>query len=527
MLADCYSPPLPLSPSPSLPLSPILAMTNDSELHDRAYEYFLEEVPDLSQIIEQNLLTLTEEPTKPKIHEIMRATHTLKGGANTVGLEHIKSIAHSFEDILRSLFHPKLKIDSELQKMLVEAYQCLQVSLTAELTGTPIDRAQIQAKANSIFAQIQRKLGKYFNTNHRIPTSEELGFDLVKSIFEVGVQQQLDEIATSIANPNKTELTSSLLANLEVLVELAESFQLLGFVEIAETAIVAVQVNPEEVLTIAQTVIEDLKRGQQQVIAGDRDRGGEPSPRLQQLAGMEIAPASESQNSLLETIWGDEESEDLTTLEGIAPSELEELEVEEPTKELDRSEVDLLLTPVSFEAEIVSESQWEELEQESSELEEILSATSSTTESDSETEVSTDDQSPTLFTGKPDKSILSSSTVRVKLEGLKRLDYKIGELLINQNYKIAEDEKLQNAVKKLLHTNKQHRQTITRLRNSVEKILIATKQQQSEIKANSSLASQNLNPNSYPYYSSPVTANFDARQLTRYRELSQLSNKAL
>ncbi|MDJ0715202.1 MAG: hybrid sensor histidine kinase/response regulator [Prochloraceae cyanobacterium] len=474
-------------------------MTKDQELRSRAYRYFLEEAPELLQIIEKNLLILSEEPRAMKVNEMMRATHTLKGGANAVGLERIKNIAHSLEDIFRCLFHQDIPIDSELQGTLIQAYECLQVLVTATLTDTSIDFTQVQNKADSVFAVLQKKLGKYYKTYNKIPSSAELGFDIVKSIFEVGVQQQLDEIALLVTDaPPGRELANSLTSNLEVLVELAESFNLSGFADIAKVGINALEINPNRAREIGTTVLADLRKGQQQVISGDRSRGGEPSEKLQKMLVVEINSPSESKNnSLLESIWGEEEKLDLKSIETIDRRERqeEELEIEDPTKELEESE--------SLEAEIVTEERWDEETQQSQTLQKIISGSSPEQE-----KMSAKNQPPSIPSEKSESVDYSTRSVRVKLQGLQNLDYSVGELLINQNYKISEEEKLQEAVKKLLKTNKQHRQTLSRLQDKVEKLLIANRQQQLEIQTS-------------------VTFALDNEQLNRHRELYQLSSLAL
>jgi chemotaxis family two-component system sensor histidine kinase/response regulator PixL len=77
-------------------------MTADSETRDSAYRQFLEEAPELLGTIEQNLLTLCAEQRDRSAHSVMRAIHTLKGAASTVGLETIVAVAHAFEDIVQS-----------------------------------------------------------------------------------------------------------------------------------------------------------------------------------------------------------------------------------------------------------------------------------------------------------------------------------------------------------------------------------------------------------------------------------------
>ena len=60
-------------------------MAINSDIRDHAYQFFTEEAPELLQILEEGLLSLHDRSTA-KVHNLMRAAHSLKGGAASVGL---------------------------------------------------------------------------------------------------------------------------------------------------------------------------------------------------------------------------------------------------------------------------------------------------------------------------------------------------------------------------------------------------------------------------------------------------------
>jgi chemotaxis family two-component system sensor histidine kinase/response regulator PixL len=160
-------------------------MIADPSIREQGYIYFLTEAPELLQTIEQELFSLSEGSSTAKVHNLMRATHTIKGGAANVELEVIKTVAHYLEDVFKALYNPDVVIDTELQTLLLQAYECLRLPLTAELNGTSINDEEILQRAASVFAQLQEKLGDAFGAETYIPTSIELGFDIVQSVFEV------------------------------------------------------------------------------------------------------------------------------------------------------------------------------------------------------------------------------------------------------------------------------------------------------------------------------------------------------
>ncbi|MBL1200107.1 MAG: hybrid sensor histidine kinase/response regulator [Nostoc sp. GBBB01] len=269
-------------------------MITDTSIREQGYIYFLAEAPELVQIIEQELFRLSEGYTTANIHNLMRATHTLKGGAANVGLETIKMIAHFLEDVFKSLYNPNVLIDDELQTLLIQAYECLSIALNTELIGSTVNNEELLQRASSVFAQLQEKLGDAFGAETHIPTSEELGFDIVQSVFEVGVQQRLNSIAEAIDRPpTDAEFIEFLQSQAEVFLGLAESLNLPGLGEISQTIVSALQANPTQVQQIAKIALADLQQAQKLVLGGDRTSGGQASLCLQQLTTVTNNQASE------------------------------------------------------------------------------------------------------------------------------------------------------------------------------------------------------------------------------------------
>ena len=100
-------------------------MSTDPTIREQSYVYFLQEAPELLQVVEEGLRSLHEDSSITKIHTLMRATHTLKGAAASVGLETKKTVAHSLEDIFIALYKPDLVISPEIEALLFEGYECL------------------------------------------------------------------------------------------------------------------------------------------------------------------------------------------------------------------------------------------------------------------------------------------------------------------------------------------------------------------------------------------------------------------
>jgi two-component system, chemotaxis family, sensor histidine kinase and response regulator PixL len=264
-------------------------MITDASIREQGYMYFLTEAPELLQIIEEELYGLADDRSTAKVHNLMRATHTIKGGAANVGLDTINKIAHSLEDIFKALYSPDVVIDSHLQTLLFQAYECLQLPVTSEITKANIDDEEILQRAATVFAKLQEALGDAFGADAYIPTSEELGFDIVLSIFETGVSQRIDSIAEILISPPAAdELALFLRSQAEIFIGLAESLNLPGFGGIAKAIIAAIEAKPMQAKEIATSALDNLYQAKEAVMAGDRARGGEPSSALLQFAKDEV-----------------------------------------------------------------------------------------------------------------------------------------------------------------------------------------------------------------------------------------------
>ncbi|MGD1862047.1 MAG: response regulator [Leptolyngbyaceae cyanobacterium] len=272
-------------------------MTSEPSSFKQTHPYFLQEAAELLQQIDDGLQILRQEFSVNQVHTLMRAAHTLKGAAASVGLDTIKTTTHTLEDIFRALCAPETSLTPEVEGLIFEAYDCLQLLLSVQLAGARVDEADILDRMAGVVTQLQTHFGDNFGQDGYLPTSTELGFDMTQSIFEVGVTQRLDDLRTALKNPDPKSLASLLQTQAEVFIGLAESLNLPGFGEIAQTTLAALSRKSDQVIQIAQIALEDYQRGQALVLEGDRVQGGQPSPALKQLATGSAQPQSKSSSS--------------------------------------------------------------------------------------------------------------------------------------------------------------------------------------------------------------------------------------
>lgn len=433
-------------------------MTTDEEIRQQSYELFRNEAPDLLEQVETGIYNIREDHSKQTVHGLMRATHTLKGAAANVGRNAIKQIAHQLEDVFGALLSANAIFDNELEALLLDIYECLRVAYNNEMEGDNSSDEQNLQRAEQIFLQLQDKLGDCFDEEPAIPSSSELGFDMTQSVFQVGVKQRLEQIQAVLAETSDPEtIAETVKGQMEVFVGLAESLSLEGFKSIAQTALEALEQNPQAASDIAQEVVNNMSEARDAVLNGDRAQGGEPSEILKAFTESVEAGSpspveySEESFSLEDTFgFGDFQTQPEQDPFVTYPMEKEEEEKTQINPTTDQK----------AETEIPSPEEKTEVISQPQETREQEEAKSLQTSHDPELESAQfhQEQTPTPRTG---------VSIRVDLEQVENLNHLVGELSINQNLLSLRDEQYQNALQKLGGWLSQHRRTLFQLRDKL------------------------------------------------------------
>jgi two-component system, chemotaxis family, sensor histidine kinase and response regulator PixL len=186
-----------------------------------------------------------------------------------------------------------LVVDSELETHLLQAFDCLRLPLTQQLTQGSFDGDQALAQAEPILQNLEQRLASAMaETENFIPSSSDLGFDMATSIFEIDVQQGLDHLAGVLAQPETHEVAGELRAQAEIFMGFAELLDLSGFAQIAQTTLDALAANPDQAVEITRLAVADFSQGRAAVLAASSTTGGKPSAALQALAANSSPPAA-------------------------------------------------------------------------------------------------------------------------------------------------------------------------------------------------------------------------------------------
>ncbi|MEM9805636.1 MAG: hybrid sensor histidine kinase/response regulator [Cyanobacteria bacterium P01_D01_bin.56] len=452
--------------------------------------YFLQEASELLQQIDNELQTLRQDFNIQKMHRLMRSAHTLKGAAASVGLDAIKKTTHSLEDTFKALCTPDTTLTPIVERLIFEAYDCLRLLLSAQLSDAQIDESAVLDRMANVVVKLQENLGEQFGQGGYLPTSSELGFDMTQAIFEMGVAQRLEALESALKTPETADLKSLLQSQAEVFFGLAESLNLPGLGDIAQTTLTALEKQPDQIFQIATVVLEDYRAAQTAVLQGDRSQGGAPSEALKILAqqpsskGRQRDPLSKqlqdqesrlSKPNWLKRAWlqlkqqfnhpkvAEEASRqisetDTEDFESLVPVETFD---EGINSDISAATQALELSPIPEDDLLLVESNSIGIEQVQNLLDQSIKDSSVLPSNVLSQEASNSTQSI--------ESSKKSTTLRVSVDHLEQLNHIIGALLTQQSRQILCNEQLTVATKTLLnHLGQQQKKLNTLQRQTVQ-----------------------------------------------------------
>ncbi len=165
----------------------------------RIIGYFLEEAAEHIQIIEQGLQGPQFTVQAPQmIHQLIRASHSIKGGAAMLGFSSIQRIAHRLEDYLKLLRECPIAVDTRLQSLLTEVFNILSALVSKVSKGFGLnaeDANQMLSIAEPVFDELDAYLRVLIPTRLtvRATTDEHI------HVFS-GYCTSLEEFSSAIAS---------------------------------------------------------------------------------------------------------------------------------------------------------------------------------------------------------------------------------------------------------------------------------------------------------------------------------------
>jgi two-component system, chemotaxis family, sensor histidine kinase and response regulator PixL len=250
----------------------------EPELRDRVYQLFSLEVPKMLQTIETELVTLSIDRSETKVNNLLRAAHSIKGGAASLGLTEIADLAHQIEDIFRVLNHPELPFDRNLDQLLFQIYDCLDRLVTTTINGEPLP-VGLHTTTQIVLADLDDEIGHFVIAGQQIPDNRLVGVDVTQSIFEVDIAQSLARLERVLLDPECDRIVvGEFRAQSEVFTGIASLMNTPQFGVLAHATIAALDRHPDRAREICCFALVDFYAALEAALTGDRAHCGAISP---------------------------------------------------------------------------------------------------------------------------------------------------------------------------------------------------------------------------------------------------------
>jgi chemosensory pili system protein ChpA (sensor histidine kinase/response regulator) len=235
---------------------------------------FLEEAIEYLDTIESVLLGLAGSHIDgQQMDAVLRAAHSVKGGAGMMGYQTLSQLAHRLEDSFKVLKAQRnsLAIDPDLESLLLAAVDRLRQVLTLNRQGTDVDEQWLVTVGSPVFDQLHDRLGDPVADDAATMLGAEDGTNVAALLFETEVEGCLNRLESVLADPQAPCLEEELSIMAQELGGLGEMLQLEAFTQLCESVIQCLEAAPGAVREIAASALAAWKKSQALVLVGQNN----------------------------------------------------------------------------------------------------------------------------------------------------------------------------------------------------------------------------------------------------------------
>ena len=250
-------------------------MPQDKEFEIRLQ--FLEEAQDYLNIIESVLIGLaTAHVDNQQIDAVLRAAHSLKGGAAMMRFQTLSDLSHRMEDFLKVLKTQNFSTDAALESLLLAGVDCLRQVIAQNRQGLEdfrdVDEQWLETHINQVFEQLNQYLGApQAEDTTTLLLPEDGQDDMLALIFETEVEGCLQRLESVLADSNNPCLLEEISIMTQELGGLGEMLQLNAFSSLCESITQHLEATPERVEEIARLALQEWRRSQAALLVGQVD----------------------------------------------------------------------------------------------------------------------------------------------------------------------------------------------------------------------------------------------------------------
>jgi two-component system, chemotaxis family, sensor histidine kinase and response regulator PixL len=232
---------------------------------------FLEEATDYLDAIESGLLGLgTGAVTDKQLDAILRAAHSIKGGAAMMGYTTLAGLGHHLEDYFKIIQYGRAeKPDAQVEQWLLATIDCLRQIVGFNRQGRDADPAWLAEKVTPLFDRLRERLGDFDPEDEANMLAAESGEDIHSFIFETEVERCLTELEETAASGDSTNsLFDETIVSAEELDGLGQMLELPQLSSLCQSTIAHLTAQPHRTREIAALAIAAWRQTQAMVLIG-------------------------------------------------------------------------------------------------------------------------------------------------------------------------------------------------------------------------------------------------------------------
>jgi two-component system, chemotaxis family, sensor histidine kinase and response regulator PixL len=200
---------------------------------------------------------------------LLRAAHSIKGGAAMMGYKTLASLGHHLEDYFKIIQYGKAAPpDAQIEQLMLATVDKLRQIVALNRQGKDADAAWLAERVNPLFAQLRDRLGEFNPEDEANMLASESGEDILGFMFETEVERSLTQLEEAVDGDNSNSLFDELVVAGEELGGLAEMLELPALATLCQSVQQHLTAQPHQVRAIAALAIAAWRRTQALVLIG-------------------------------------------------------------------------------------------------------------------------------------------------------------------------------------------------------------------------------------------------------------------
>jgi len=235
---------------------------------------FLDEVKDFLMDIELEIIGLSDRGLqRSAIDKILRAAHSMKGGAGMMGFMAMSKLAHRLEDFVKILqVKNQVQISQELESLFLAAVDSLSKTAIINKQRQEPDVKWLQEYANPPFDRLHEILGELSTQDEAQLLSEDAGQDMRILMFATEVDGCLERLTKVLADQNSQVLREEFALTSQEFGCLGEMLELPAFTSLCEEISQALEIKDnlphKNLRQVTTAALESWRRSQALVLVG-------------------------------------------------------------------------------------------------------------------------------------------------------------------------------------------------------------------------------------------------------------------